>query len=249
MGIFNFIFRLLNGSISSKPSRSSKPSKQQNMRSLNELVSANGDVIEGMIFHPTLQLRTPLSVLKKSGEVHKGKGKPPIYCEEKHGIWLPKLSSDFDLFDVGATSASDAGPVDEKQYLEYAIGLLTIFDSTASIYDKMDLAICYSNKSKNLKIIEKKICSYYSETDIRNVMIRFIPKEDSLRYCFQKTGYLYLIKSINTKVISALESEQIFTIEQLLPLSESDFLKIKGIGKVTASKLSAELEEIKRILI
>lgn len=242
MGIFNILFRLL------KSSLSSTPSKQHNALSLKKSADLNDDIVEGMIFHPTLQLSTPLWILKKSGEVYTGKGNPPDYGGQAHGIWLPKLSDEFDFLDEGATAASDAGPVDEKQYLKYAIGLLTIFDSTANIHDKMDLANRYSNKNKQLSLIEKKICEYYNEQNICNVMSQFIPIEDSLTYFKDKAGFLHLIKGSNKKVIATLESEGITTINQLLPFSEQDLLKIKGIGKVTATKISIEIHKARKII-
>ncbi|WP_351011662.1 helix-hairpin-helix domain-containing protein [Shewanella sp. S1-58-MNA-CIBAN-0166] len=237
MKIFNIIFRLLTSSIYSKPS------KQHITLSLKK----SADLNNGMIFHPTLQLSTPLWILKKSGEVYTGKGNPPDYGGQKHGIWISKLGSEFDFLDEGSTAASDAGPVDEKQYLKYAIGLLSIFDSTANIHDKMDLASRYSSKNKQLRLIEKKICEYYNEENICNVMSRFIPIEDSLTYFRDKAGFLHLIKGVNRKILSALESEGITTINQLLPLTESDLLKIKGVGKITAANIFIEIHNVIKI--
>ena len=69
--------------------------------------SDDDSVIDGMIFIPTLKLSTPTWILKKSGEVYRGKATPPDYGGEQHGIWAPKLHSDFDIFNEGETAGQD----------------------------------------------------------------------------------------------------------------------------------------------
>ncbi len=238
MGLLKIITRLLKG-----PSTASKKHCTSGYNTTTYSRS-NDDVIQGMMFHPTLKLSTPLWILEKSGEVYLGNGTPPDHGGQEFGCWVPKLSPEFDFLDKGATAASDAGSVDKEHYLEYAIGLLSIFESKGSINEKMALASRYSNNNKRLQSIERKICGFYAEDSICNVMARFISIEDRLTYFKDKAGFIHLVSGINKKVIAALESEGITTIAQLLVLSEPDLLKIKGIGKVTAAKISNEINKL-----
>jgi hypothetical protein len=150
MGIINFIFgkkvNETDGNVKHAEDITQIPSQYIN------IAKQNKDIIEGMQFHATCQLQTPIDVLKKHGEVFKGDGIPPTYGSPRDGIWVPKLlNSAYDFLDKGATTASDAGPVDTDEYIDYAIGLLSIFESDMTIDDKMTQALVYagSNDSKN----------------------------------------------------------------------------------------------------
>ncbi|MEL4279171.1 MULTISPECIES: helix-hairpin-helix domain-containing protein [Shewanella] len=238
MGLLKIIISLLKSS--SKPSKKRKSTSPKAKTNLNP----DDDLIQGMVFHPTLKLSTPVWILKKSGEVYSGKGTPPDYGGQAFGCWVYKLSPEFDIFEEGEMAASDAGSVDKDQYLDYAVGLLSIFESDGSINDKMELARHYSSKNKSLKNIEAKICKFYSEDNICNVMSRFISKEDCLTYFRDKEGFTHLVNGVNKKVKTAFDSSGITTINQLLSLTESDLLKLNGIGKVTAAKLYSEIQNL-----
>lgn len=202
---------------------------------------AEDSVCDGMVFCPTLKLSTPLWILKKAGEVHRGKNAPPSYGGQQDGVWIPNLHSDFDIFHKGETSASDAGSIDKAQYLKYAIGLLGVFESDISIHEKMKRAIRYAIGDKELQMMEQKICSHYNQPGICEVMSRFISFEDKVTYFGDKRGYLTLIDGVSKKIENALELKGIHTIARLAKVSEQDLLKIDGIGEKTASKIRATL--------
>lgn len=208
---------------------------------------AQSDVCDGMVFHPTHKLSTPLWILKKSGEVYQGKAAPPDYGEAQHGIWVPKLDSSFDIFDQGMTVASDAGSIEPDKYLQYAIGLLEIFESDASIHEKMTQASRYAKNNKDHLSIEQKVCSFYGQSSICEVMSRFISFEDRITYYRNKTGSLILIDGVSKKIATAMEAKEIRTIDQLMKLSEDELLGIEGIGKKTAAKISLSLQKIRLI--
>lgn len=209
-----------------------------------KLAKENDDLVkEGVEFHATLQLRTPLWILKKDGEVHTGTDEPPQYGNDKDGVWLPKLSSKFDFLDEGSTSASDAmGSVSAKKYLNYAIGLLTIFEQDITIHEKMLRAGQYA-ESEELQIVERYILKFYSNgTDnnnfsIADVMGRFINTDDRLEYFSDKENYLSLVNGVNKTIERSLIENEIKTINELQKLTSNDLVKLKGIGKISAEKI------------
>lgn len=234
MGIFDFIF----GKKSTKNKVENEPTNnvEQAPQHYRDLVSKNADIIEGMRFIATCQLRTPLWILKKHGEIHQGDGQPPIYGTAQDGVWIPKLSSDYNLMDY-MTSASDAGQVNADEYLHYAIGLLTIFESNKPILDKMQEALDYSGNDEVKQRIERGILKCYREKNIADVMARYISDPERFEYYTDKPGKLNLVEGVNTRVASALEEAGIHSIKELSHLSESDLIKINGIGKVSARKI------------
>lgn len=98
----------------------------------------NDDIIAGLEFFATLQLRTPLRVLRWHGKIHKDRDKPPpkVAIKEWEGIWLPKIKTwkelggaDLPEF-VPSTAASDIGPVKISEYFPYLLGIHEIVEST-----------------------------------------------------------------------------------------------------------------------
>ncbi|MDO8437974.1 MAG: hypothetical protein Q7S69_07460 [Nitrosomonadaceae bacterium] len=97
----------------------------------------NDDIIKGLQFLATLQLRTPLRVLLRHGEVHTDRNtRPPAITREGAeamwaGIWLPKV------FDgpPGGTMASDVGqiPADGGNYLPFLVAVREIVELSDSI--------------------------------------------------------------------------------------------------------------------
>ncbi len=97
---------------------------------------ANADLIKGLEFRATLQLRTPLSVLRKHGKVHKNLAKePPAYAKEPwHGHWSLVLKTwkelgGADILDwTPSTVATDLGPMEDhgQQYYEFLMAVRTL---------------------------------------------------------------------------------------------------------------------------
>jgi hypothetical protein len=108
-------------------------------------VRANSDIISGYRFCATMQLRTPLRVLARHGEVHHGLDwEPPQIAREMwEGIWIPKLRSWRELgiekneIPPG-TMASDIGPVpaDGGQYLQFLIAVRVVAEGDGLIEDR-----------------------------------------------------------------------------------------------------------------
>lgn len=177
MGIIDFIFGKKKNNERNVNIKHAEEITQTPSQYIN-IARKNKDIIEGMQFHATCQLRTPIDVFKKHGEVFKGDGTPPTYGSPRDGIWVPKLlDSTYDFLDKGATTASDAGQVDADEYVDYAIGLLSIFESDMTIDDKMAQALAYAGSNNSKKRIESGILLFHREKNIADVMSLYISKE------------------------------------------------------------------------
>ncbi|HDJ1441837.1 TPA: helix-hairpin-helix domain-containing protein [Serratia rubidaea] len=211
------------------------------------VAAQNRDIISGMEFFATCQLRTPVSVMRKHGEVYTGDGEPPTYGSPRDGIWVPKLlDSSFDFLNEGATAASDAGPVNAAEYIEYAIGLLSIFELNITINERMARALLYSAESESKKRIERGILQFYGESNIADVMSRYISDQERLSYYFSTPGRLTLANGVNKSVAVELQRLGIYTLKDLSKMTESDLCKVKGVGKVSAKKIVENLSGINR---
>jgi hypothetical protein len=98
------------------------------------------DVCNGFEFIATLQLRTPLRVLRRHGELYqKNDGKQPqIVCNQWEGIWVPKKKTwhelGIDFEEMGeSTHASSIGYVLPTEYLPFLIAVREIVELPSSI--------------------------------------------------------------------------------------------------------------------
>ncbi|TBV69763.1 helix-hairpin-helix domain-containing protein [Pseudoxanthomonas winnipegensis] len=106
---------------------------------VQDMVAGNEDIISGWRYCATLQLRTPLVVLKEHGRFAPlAPGGPPQLSPDMwHGIWMPVLRDPlFDVFDN--TMSSDVGqiPVDGGDYLTFLLTLRTITEGGMPIKGK-----------------------------------------------------------------------------------------------------------------
>lgn len=108
-------------------------------------VHAHRDVIAGYQFFATMQLRTPLRVLRRHGEVHHGiDSEPPEIAKEMwEGCWVPKTRTFRELgLDIDepsfATMSSDVGmiPRDGGDYLKFLLSARGAAEGTGAIEDR-----------------------------------------------------------------------------------------------------------------
>ncbi|MGK5040396.1 hypothetical protein ACQ4WQ_08645 [Janthinobacterium sp. GB1R12] len=107
----------------------------------------NNDIISGLKFCATMQLRTPLRVLLRHGELFSDlpNDPPQIAREMWEGIWIAQARSFRELgigFDELAlnqmTSAIGPIPADGGGYLRFLIAVREIVESANSIDDRME---------------------------------------------------------------------------------------------------------------
>lgn len=124
------------------------------------------DILDGLVFNATLQLRTPLEVLQHNGEVFKEKNQyPPKYAKELwYGIWLPKTKSykelgrsDIEEIEEG-TSSSDVGTVKVFEYLPFLIEFRKIVESEKSTDEMIKELYDLVNKSEKFKLFWDRHC-------------------------------------------------------------------------------------------
>lgn len=87
-------------------------------------------MIAGFEFVATLQLRTPLRVLRWHGKMHTDRDSPPpqVVEAEWEGVWVLKPKTWKELGGVAIPefepqSASDIGPVEASKYFPYLLGI------------------------------------------------------------------------------------------------------------------------------
>ncbi len=106
---------------------------------IHSSVEGNEDIIKGWQFCATLQLRTPLSVLKQHGRrVPLSPDGPPLITTEMwQGIWIHDVGDEFSMFDAHSM-ASEVGsvPANGGDYLPFLIAFRSITEGGASVGEK-----------------------------------------------------------------------------------------------------------------
>lgn len=189
------------------------------------------DLIKGAVFHCTLQITTPLKILKLHGK----KYEPPInnlpnYCDPKYGCWLPELKTfkelgaKIDLDIPKSKSASDVGSVYPEDYLPFLVRVREIVESQDAEAEKI-----------------KKILGLKSE-DINFAHFIRIHKKNNPDFPIQLFYEKFLsIPGIGIKSARSLYKSGICSFDELKESSDKTILKAEGIGKVTLGKIRAYL--------
>lgn len=123
----------------SAPAESSPTASTTILRLDDAPYSANADILDGMRFGATLQIRTSLSVLEHHGEIFRGPpSKAPVYGTGADGIWVFNVAGDIgDVFSTGASHASDVGSVNPDRYLPFLKQFRTIVEADTPHEDKL----------------------------------------------------------------------------------------------------------------
>lgn len=183
---------------------------------------ASNGLIEGLEFSATLQLKTPLRILTKHGEIHKDrKSPPPAYAiEEWEGVWVPKLDSKFDFLKEGATMSSDIGPIplDDNELLPFLISVRTVVETSLPIEDR-----------------RKKLSESLSETKWPRIASRYGGTASIIDSLFPP--FLTTIKGLNKETINELFQANLRTPKALEITPDEILLRIKGIGPSKLKKI------------
>lgn len=206
----------------------SKPSSKTVGELQSEPMSAwsNDDIITGLEFISTMQLRTPLRVLLRHGEIHTDKNtKPPEIANEGwEGIWLPKTET-FCWEDIGRPKtetlvASDIGPIRADDYLPFLIAVRKIVESDDSIENRIQ-RLREMPLSKDWKTyVERHGPSHVSKcTGMDWIIAYFFPR------------FIDTIPKINGTTIMELSSLGLNTPNSITSTSDGRLLNINGIGQ------------------
>lgn len=213
----------------SYPNQSSGDLQSKPLEEWSWAYNGNDEIMNGLIFQATLQLRTPLEILKHHNEVFNNKHKaPPQYAKEGwEGMWVPilktwrELGIDEDEMD-DSTCSSDIGYLNQKEQTEYE-----------------DFLIKFHTISGNEDIeTEKKVDAILSLCETDKTFKIYFDKHSQENKDFLESHFKLLIKDYFPSNISkALEEIGLRTIKDLKGYDIEKLSLIKGIGKATIEKL------------
>lgn len=187
----------------------------------------NDDVLDGSIFIATLQLRTPLEVLKHHGEIFRERNqKLPNYAKEEwQGIWVPKAKSfkdlglDIEEMDEG-TSSSDIGAVKPSEYVPFLVEFRKIVEGAKPIDEIIKELYNLANTDQKFKSFWDRHCG--ADSDFPH---SFFYKQ------------LTLIDGVGVKSAKLLYENGFKNIKDLQNAKDEELLKIKGIGESLVMKI------------
>lgn len=116
------------------------PTEEARRHDMPMVPGGNEDIITGWRFCATLQMRTPLAILREHNRVVPAtrNGPPQLTTEMWQGIWVPETGPEWDFLNEGATMASEVGaiPRDGGDYLPFLTAVRMISEGEASLADK-----------------------------------------------------------------------------------------------------------------
>lgn len=171
----------------------------------------NNDIIMGLEFCATMQLRTPLRVLLRHGEIHTDRDTKPqeIACERWEGIWLPKTV--YSNYYPSGTHASSIGQIIASDYLPFLISIREIVELNDSI----------ENRIGNLR-------EMLSECDWQEFLGRHGGTEKIVQYFFPR--HITPMPKFSASVVSELSRLGLDTPSRIAAAPIEMLLGIKGIG-------------------
>lgn len=181
--------------------------------------AVNADILSGMTFCATMQMRTPLRVLARHGEVHAGRGEPPdIAREQWEGIWVPRLKTwaelGIDLREAPtSTMASEVGqiPQDGGDYLKFLIAIRTVVEGDGSVAERR---VCLNDE-----LHDAQWSGFVSKLGGKSrVLDRLFP------------SFLSTISGLSEETRSVLRKMGLKTPANLKQSDDANLLKVPGIG-------------------
>jgi len=177
------------------------------------------DIAKGWEFSATIQLRTPLRVLSRHGEIHQGLTKPPPIAHAMwEGCWMPLLKTfrelgiDIPEIVIDGTMASDIGqiPRDGGDYLKFLLKVRSIVET----YEAIEV------REENLRteLLKKEWSGFCKNLPGKGAILgRFFPS------FLSRIGLPVVITWV-------LEDAGLTTPKKLAAESDKTLLAIKGIG-------------------
>lgn len=193
---------------------------EESRKNKNDTWKNNQDIINGLKFNATLQLRTPLRVLlRQHGEIHTdiNTAPPQIIKEMWEGIWTSKLKTYRELgFDIDeppqGTHASDVGQVIPDDYVPFLIAIRKIVELDEPIENRI-------KKLREMPILDdwKPFIEKHGGTE--TIIGRFFPE------------FVDTIPKITFAIIDELSELGLDTPNRIAAAPDEILLNIKGIGQ------------------
>lgn len=195
----------------------------------------NDDIITGLEFIATLQLRTPLRVLLRHGEIHTERTKQPPQIAHAmwEGIWYPRtrLSEWLPTFPV----ASDVGTVLASDYLPFLVAVRRIVELNDSIENRIE-------KLREMPI--EPAWQAFVQIIGRNYHFgnEHVGMEGIVQYFFPR--YLTPMPNFSASTLRELSSFGLDTIDRIAAASDEVLLAIKGIGPAKLKAIRGHFADI-----
>lgn len=216
-GFFSWLF-------GSKPSGAAHP-KTYGLKD-DALYTDNTDVIEGMQFFATMQLRTPLSVLQRHGEMFRGPpSRAPQYASDADGCWVPKTKSwaslGIKLRELAESSAaSDIGPVAPSEYVPFLVAFRSIVESGDP----------HPTQLEALRALATRSAAFRSFFEIHQSLDPQFPVS-----FFH--GRLMELPGVGPATAKALYDAGFRTIDEVRAASRDSLLAVRGVGPRLVERL------------
>lgn len=190
------------------------------------LYSDNGDVLDGLEFFATMQLRTPLSVLQHHGEVFKGPpSRAPRYASDADGIWVPRTKSwaslGFNLREPPESSAaSDIGVVKPSEYLPFLVAFRRIVESSDSHATQLEALLALSTRSAAFRSFFERHQSHDPQFPVSFFHRRLME-----------------LPGVGPATAKALYEAGFRTVDEVRSASREALLGVRGVGPRLAQRL------------
>jgi len=220
----SWLKRIFSRQISSQP----EPAESQVMRLDDQSYYSNSDIVDGMQFSATLQIRTPLEVLKHHGELFRGPpSQAPQYGSQADGIWTFKTRTYRELGiavdEPEHTHASDAGAIKPSLYLPFLIQFRTIVESASTHEEKLAQLALLPQQSVQFKAIWRKLSAYYDDFPASFFYLPFVA-----------------LPGVGKQLARRLYEAGFRTPDEIVNASISRLTAVSGLGKATAAKIKAK---------
>lgn len=185
------------------------------------------DVVSGMCFHATLQLRTPLRILKRNGEILPLGTDLPDDFEQWMGIWVPKtktwaeLGIDVAEADYESSAASHIGPVKPSEYLPFLVAIREVVE----------------DRSLSLNHRKAGIAALCSRPEFSEFAERHGGAEEIFSYFHPPI--LSVIPGLTASARDGLSALGLHTVSGIRQATDSKLSSVKGLGPTKIARIRA----------
>jgi len=187
-------------------------------KSVAAAVEGHRDVLHGMEFNATMQLRTPLSVLLHHGEIYTGPpSEAPVYGTMADGCWVPKTKTwrelGIDIDEWKPVCASDIGPIDPERYVLFLREFRRIVEGGGTVDEKIDALEQFPQQSEEFAEYWRMTCALRPEFPL-----------SWFRW------HLAVASGMGERTVKALWGAGYRTADDVFRASDADLRRIPGIG-------------------
>lgn len=191
----------------------------------------NADIIAGMRFAATMQLRTPLRILMRHGQILPLGTELPDDFEQWMGIWVPKTKSFEELtggrikedlrLEYEETAASAIGPVKPSEYLPFLMAIREVVEDQSL------------SAPKRMQAVEALCC----RQEFKEFAERHGGAEEIFSYLYPTI--LSVIPGLTISSREALAAMGICSVGAIRRSSDKTLSSLKGLGPAKIARIRA----------